>query len=485
MKCICLTKRYYWGKIIEKLVNNKEIIMAYTDDMKVEQFVNTSCGKNGEFDTAFMSAGVLKDDLYPTSTRSMKANKTPADLYDYYLHVDPEERDNDGNAPYDPVYSYERRLKEGAVKKRQGFFGLGGMDYNDSDYEDVRVQTHCGFHVLEENTQESILSKETTFHYNDYRENPQDAPYRMAWSKTADGRLVVMRGSYLGRVYSTGEDKRWGNYMAHCFIFPAGVEIDDVDVSKLPWMYGLDKKYWVSGIPQEDSILPTLTMGELKKERASENEAPSNDRIDSRGDNQVGENNNNSYDAENVDIGIEISAGMSPQEVYNNLISASKHNVDVSSSFQAWVNAGGNLPEVRYLAQKAEAEAMANNEVVNSSVSNVLKLVTNTTCKFDELLKIWNIVCEKFRRIVNASESEREKLINERNQLYNDLLAKLDMCDLEKVFDFAKSSDKYYTAKIAMAQNDGSPIGYIKDMQDVNRGFGKLLNFRMKRERTA
>ena len=181
-----------------------------------------------------------------------------------------------------------------------------------------------------------------------------------------------------------------------------------------------------------------------------------------------------------------ISAGMSPQEVYNNLISAaSKHNVDVGSSFQAWVNAGGNLPEVRYLAQNAEVEAREKNEVVASSVSNVLKLVTNTVCKFDKLFENWNQVREKSIQLVGASESEREKLINERNQLYNDLLAKLDKCDLEKVFDFARSSNKYYTAKIAMDKNNGAPTDDIEDMQAANKGLGLLINLRKERSLTA
>ena len=123
------------------------------------------------------------------------------------------------------------RLKEGAKKN---IFGK----YKDSDYITEEIVTRNEIVILEESNPGALTDAPGVDSDSDFRDNPEDAPYKIAAMKLLDGRLVVTRVAHIGKVYSD-IDLRSGNFVFHSLIFPEGTEIEDIKGMELPFQKDL------------------------------------------------------------------------------------------------------------------------------------------------------------------------------------------------------------------------------------------------------
>ncbi len=157
---------------------------------------------------------------------------------------------------YDSHWVYKSVLKQGA---KPNLFGK----YRDKDYENVKVQVRHKIEVLNGVSQGTLTSDD----YNaDYRNNPEDAPYRICFSKLSDGRSVLVRVGYVNKVYST-RDLRNGNYFAHAIILPKGIEMSDIDLSQIKFIKGLSSEYWGKDAQKAPELLPQTSIKEMQSEK--------------------------------------------------------------------------------------------------------------------------------------------------------------------------------------------------------------------------
>jgi len=114
-----------------------------------------------------------------------------------------------------------------------------------------------------ERYEDSILK-----HYNMDRETFQSAtdikrPYRIGARVLSDGRLAVVKTSYIGKVY--GLDDRSGNFFGHAYIFPVGTKLEDIDIDALEFKSELSIEDLGKDISDRVRLtLPTKTASELK-----------------------------------------------------------------------------------------------------------------------------------------------------------------------------------------------------------------------------
>lgn len=77
----------------------------------------------------------------------------------------------------------------------------------------------------------------------DFRNNPQDAPYRIMKGELADGRVVVTRIAAIGRIYSE-VDLRQGNVFEHTYIFANKEDAELFINSGMRFIEGLEQQYF-------------------------------------------------------------------------------------------------------------------------------------------------------------------------------------------------------------------------------------------------
>ena len=128
--------------------------------------------------------------------------------------------------------STSRILKPGAKKS---FFGR----YKDSDYETKTVITRNKIEIVDQTSSGRLASDD-----EDFRQNPEKAPYRLAKCELQDGRILVVRAAAIGRVYSD-IDQRSGNIFIHGIIFPTGTKLTNEDILQIEFQIGLPpQKNW-------------------------------------------------------------------------------------------------------------------------------------------------------------------------------------------------------------------------------------------------
>lgn len=186
-------------------------------DNKVEQVVYTTNPKRGgSFDFISKSKGITKDIERVIHEAFYKAFKGDESKYEEHVF-------------------YETHLKPGAKKN---LFGK----YKDSDYTHEKKVLRGEIKVIEE-SEKGALNKGRVV---DYRFNPEKAPYRIVKCSLPSGEVFISRVAYIGTVYSD-VDSRQGNYIAHTFILPKGVDLTNDQIVSLPFVIGLDKKYQHAG----------------------------------------------------------------------------------------------------------------------------------------------------------------------------------------------------------------------------------------------
>lgn len=306
-----------------------------------------------------------------------------------------------------------RRIKE---LKKDAKLGLFKKNYKDSDYEYKSVVTRNQLHILEQSKDGSL----TGVDFGDYRENPQEAPHRIVYTKLTDGRLMVTRTSGINKVYSKVNevdgsfDDRNGNYFAHSYIFPVGTEITDIDISKLQWKYGLESKYW-KGNEKAPEFLETTTMNKMMGRQQTKNTAANNTTQNSP---QTTKQLSPSMLLDVFKLSMNDNISSADRRAYKN-------------KFQQAINNGANIYEVRKLAYTQLLSAAKNGEKIINYEEIVLQL-SNISCKFDGLFDIFNNISN-----ANISQPERENRIS-------DLQFKMSRCDMDTVVQFAKSQKEMY-----------------------------------------
>ena len=217
--------------------------MLVPNKNNIEQIIYTACGKDatGAFGVWSASSNELKQ-----SSNNQIIISAMSDVFD---------------GIFDEKSISSQVLKDGA--KPSGFFK---KTYKETDYERVKKIIRDKIHTIK--GIESGNLKGQLKYEDDFRGREQYAPYRIAYTKLGDGRLLLCRVSAIGRVYSN-KDLRSGNRFYHGYIFPKGTEIEDIDLSKIDFKKGLEAKYWAN--PTHESapeLLEKLTLDELYENSA-------------------------------------------------------------------------------------------------------------------------------------------------------------------------------------------------------------------------
>lgn len=217
----------------------------------IEQLIYTACGKDAKGDFGVWSAS--NKDLKQTS-----CNKKILDIlkvvYDGNIVLEKDSSGKPIKRTFDKQIFNSKELKPGAKPS-----GLFRKTYKDSDFQIVERVDRDEIHVVQESGSDGLKKQ---IGYSDFRGKEENAPYRIAWTKLDDGRLLLCRTSAIGSVYSQ-LDQRMGNLFYHAYIFPAGTEITDIDLSKIEFKKGLDEKYWSKNPEPAPEYLPTPTINDL------------------------------------------------------------------------------------------------------------------------------------------------------------------------------------------------------------------------------
>lgn len=217
---------------------------------QIEQLIYTACGKDAT--GAFGVWSASNDELKRTITND-KIIKAMSTVYEGNKVLP----GNPTKTSFDQQVSRQRVLKAGATPS-----GLFKKTYKDSDYEMVETVTRGAIHTIQETGSADL--RQQIGHEKDFRGNEEKAPFRIAYTKLDDGRLLLCRVSAIGSVYSQ-LDLRRGNLFYHGYIFPAGTEITDIDLSRIDFKKGLEQKYWSEHPTPAPEFLPQLTINELYK----------------------------------------------------------------------------------------------------------------------------------------------------------------------------------------------------------------------------
>lgn len=223
----------------------------FNKDTPIQQLIYTAGGskKNNPSNSNFGT--------YSVSKEIANQKKEIEEKISVILYAKPE--------AFKTQYAIRQVLKEGAKPH-----GLFIKKYYDSDYETVKTLTSHPIHILE-GVKEGDLRLSQQERSRDYRGHPELAPYRIAATKLLDGKLMIVKVTAVNRVYST-LDQRTGNYFAHAFIFPKGVELSDININELVFRNGLEKHEWgENGISAPD-YLPATSINEMHSQKQKETE---------------------------------------------------------------------------------------------------------------------------------------------------------------------------------------------------------------------
>jgi len=185
-----------------------------------------------------------------SASKGLKDIYIQSDLNDFAKIVRNADKNN-----YNTKYRNEKRLKANA---KPNIFGK----YREKDFEYVREISSNKIEILEESTDQNL--KNACDYNSDFRNNPENAPYRIGSTTLLDGRLVICRICWVNKIFSDA-DTRSGNFFEHFYVFPKGIKLEDIDISKIDFQMTLEKKYWGKNAEVAPSTLPTRTYEEIQK----------------------------------------------------------------------------------------------------------------------------------------------------------------------------------------------------------------------------
>jgi len=211
----------------------------FNQNTPIDQLIYTAGGTkkrgidNGNFGTYSKSNGIDE-----------KAKAEIEDKLRIILKGNPED--------YRAKYTRQQVLKRGATPH-----GLFVKKYNDSDYQTIKVLTSAPIQIISQSDKGDL--RHTVNPSEDYRDNPEKAPHRIAASKLSDGRLMIVQERAINKIYSN-RDTRTGNYFCHVLVFPQGVELADIDIKSLTFRNGLTTNEWEKNSIEAPKSLPTTSI---------------------------------------------------------------------------------------------------------------------------------------------------------------------------------------------------------------------------------
>lgn len=121
-------------------------------------------------------------------------------------------------------------------------------ELRDSDGYDVSFKVlRNKIQILGESSTEKLSD---TDHGADFRSEPDKAPYRIAAMELLDGRLMVVRRTWINKPYASTDEAAYGKYFDHVVVFPQGTKASDLDVEKIPFIKGFNPK----NLPKESHV---------------------------------------------------------------------------------------------------------------------------------------------------------------------------------------------------------------------------------------
>lgn len=199
------------------------------ENIKVEQFINTTNpSQGGSFGTWSKSAGFDRETEFLINGGGLSGAGIISNLI----------RRN-----YEEKSIGERVLKPNA---KPNIFGK----FREKDYEYKDKVIRGKIEVVAESNGEPLSLQ------GDYRNSPEQAPFRIGKTKLGDGRVVVVRVSAIGTIYHN-IDTRNGNYFCHGLVFPAGITPTNEQIMQIDFQKGLPPYEWSKENFKINPLLPS------------------------------------------------------------------------------------------------------------------------------------------------------------------------------------------------------------------------------------
>lgn len=230
-------------KTVFVIINyNKKGVYMF-ENIKVEQFINTTNpSKGGSFGTWSKSAGFDRETEFLINGGGLSGAGIISNLIR-------------GN--YEEKSIGERVLKPNA---KPNIFGK----FREKDYEYKDKVIRGKIEVVAESNGEPLSLQ------GDYRNSPEQAPFRIGKTKLGDGRTVVVRVSAIGTVYHN-IDTRNGNYFCHGLVFPAGITPTDEQIMQIDFLKGLPPYEWSKESFKINPLLPSAVPTKQKAKEVTPN----------------------------------------------------------------------------------------------------------------------------------------------------------------------------------------------------------------------
>lgn len=177
------------------------------------------------------------------------------------------------------------------------------MDYGFGDDVSLKL-TRNEIYILDESTTEPLSRTEENY---DYRSEPDKAPYRVAATEMMDGRVMVVRRTWINKPYASTNEKTYGYYFDHILMFPQGTKISDINAKKIPFAIGINpnlSQEEILALAKHDHLSEKpLILSPLEIELASESKKEQTVNAENDGAGGNGGNDNNNDEPENAGDG--------------------------------------------------------------------------------------------------------------------------------------------------------------------------------------
>lgn len=177
------------------------------------------------------------------------------------------------------------------------------MDYGFGDDVSLKL-TRNEIYILDESTTEPLSRTEEKY---DYRSEPDKAPYRVAATEMMDGRVMVVRRTWINKPYASTDEKTYGYYFDHILMFPQGTKISDINAKKIPFAIGINpnlSQEEILALAKHDHLSEKpLILSPLEIELASESKKEQTVNAENDGAGGNGGNDNNNDEPENTGDG--------------------------------------------------------------------------------------------------------------------------------------------------------------------------------------
>ena len=446
---------------------------------QIEQLIYTACGKDAS--GAFGVWSASNDEL----KRTINNDKIIKAMYTVYEGNKVLQKDINGNptkTSFDPQVVRHRELKAGATPS-----GLFKKTYKDSDYEMVETVTRGAIHTIQETSSADL--RQQIGYENDFRENEEKAPFRIAYTKLDDGRLLLCRVAAIGSVYSQLDSRR-GNLFYHGYIFPAGTEISDIDLSRIDFAKGLDRKYWSEHPEPAPELLPKLTINDLYRNATRTTQArptQTQQRPAPAPSRPAPAQSRPAQPQQNTNVGKEPQ--QQPKLLSNDelielfkkskLDKDSKVRLQCQIEFSKQVKLGANVPAMINTLYEHAIEKVQNNQQVTSEEQLIIEELEAVNTPFSSIFEHAEKYYDLKQKLHSGDyEYDKEELITENIKISKQYIKHFIVgMDLEKLMEVAQATEMLigYRAKLNLLQSHGRGSNTLTPMEQKQQGAANML----------